>query len=95
MLRRWPFWLAFATAYLPGLLLLNEVDDALTMILRGHHTDSGVAFLGLYALPIFAIVAAVISKVWKQCDSIGFAVAFSFLAPTAAFLVLISVWLLV
>ena len=84
--RAWRFWLAFWLAYLPGILILDIIDDVLHMRLTGNHNDGEIIFLSFYLSPLFAAAAALIKAVWKRYDSIGFAVAFAILAPLFAYL---------
>jgi hypothetical protein len=92
--RSWPFWLAFAVAYLPGLMILDITDDVLHMRMTGNHNDGDIVILSLFASPFFAGIAAIMKAIWKRFDSLLFAVAFAILGPLLAYVlwVLPIIW---
>jgi hypothetical protein len=84
------FWLVFAIAYMIGIPILDEVNDAIHMRLTGHHNDGGIMFLSVFVCPLFAGAAALIKGIWKRYESIGFAAAFPVLAPILVYLLWVS-----
>jgi hypothetical protein len=81
-------WGAFLGAYLPGLLLLDIVDDILHRRISGHPNDGNIMIVSLVFSPAFAGIAAVIKNIWKRYESVGFAVAFAILAPLVVYLLM-------
>ena len=87
------FWLAFAAAYVPGLLCACCVADVFLWRRTGGERggDGNLLVAGLIFSPLFVVVAALIKKIFRRYNSIGFAIAFAMLAPTLGFLLLTAV----
>jgi len=83
------FWTSFTIAYVPGLVILVIVTDAIDMYTRGHHSDGGIFFLGIYAFPVFAILLGIARKIFH--GEAVFAGIYGLLSPTLTLLLLISI----
>ena len=83
------FWTSYTIAYVPGLVVLSIVTDMIDMYTRGHHSDGGIFFLGIYAFPIFAILLGIVRKV-SHIEA-AFATIYGLFAPTLTLLLLISI----
>ena len=90
-----PFWIVFGATYLPGLLVLNTVDDLLHRRWTGGHNDGGVMCISLGLAPVFAVTAALIKRRWKRYDSVLFAATFSVCGPLLTYLLFVSIGLAV
>ena len=93
--RSWSFWLALASAYLPGILVLDILDDIFHTRMTGHHNDGGIVCVSCFAFPFFAGVAAIMRAISARFESVFFAVAFAIFAPVLAYLlwVLATLWI--
>jgi len=80
------FWLAFAFAYLVGLVVLDITDDRFHERLTGFHNDGGIAFVSMFLSPVFVGTAAAMKAVWTRLNSIEFAVSFAIFAPLLVYL---------
>jgi hypothetical protein len=78
------FWTRYTIAYVPGLVILSVVSDAIDMYTRGHHSDGEIFFLGVYAFPVFAILLGIVREAFDR-DAI-FAAVYGVFVPTATLL---------
>jgi len=89
--KAWRFWLAFVIAYLPGILILNILDDVLHKRFTGNHGDGGVMALSLMAFPVIAIMAGIVTSLLPNQRTVGFAIAFAIATPVILYLL----WVLI
>lgn len=92
--RSWPFWVVFWLLYLPGLLVLNIVDDALHRHLTGHANDGGIMVLSVFCSPLIAGFTGVVKQLFPRYRTLSFAAASAVLAPLLLYLTWVSIDLL-
>lgn len=89
------FWLVFVAAYLPGLFVLNYVDETLHLWLSRFHSDGLILTIAVYLSPLFALAAAHVKNSGKSYDSLGFALLFGIFAPVLTYLIFLAILQLV
>jgi hypothetical protein len=86
----WLFWPAFASAYYLGIICIGALDDARKIRATGYPGDGGMAVFSLLAFPFFVGIGLAVKIIWRQFNSLFFALTFPILAPLIVYL---SMWL--
>jgi hypothetical protein len=91
----WGFLLAFAVSYVPGVLVLDCIDDVVLRYLSGHHNDGGIMTVSVMCSPVIALIVGTFVRAFPKFRTAVFAFLSAVFLPILLYFLWISASLLI